>query len=151
MTETEFRAWFYDQKDEEGFLRPRMLSPCWNWTKELNANGYGQTKYYGKRVLTHRLSFRIANGVELKKKEVVRHMCHNRMCFRPAHLRLGSQADNVQDTMKAGRHRGFSGIPQEKEEEILEMLEQDMSLGQICTEADTSYETIRRIKERNHK
>ena len=49
----------------------------------------------------HRVSWAIHNGPIPKGKghhgAVIMHTCDNRLCVNPAHLMLGSQADNVHD------------------------------------------------------
>jgi len=88
---------------------------CWVWPGPKNNRGYGRFSIYrnGKRIrlLTHRLAFKLATGID-PAGMVVRHDCDNPPCCNPAHLRLGSQADNVRDAVErrradpAGLNRG---------------------------------------------
>lgn len=60
-----------------------------------------------KGKLLHRVVWCNANGRDiaaLSPKEVVRHTCDNTRCVNPAHLVIGTQADNVADMMHRGRH-----------------------------------------------
>lgn len=79
---------------------------CWPWQSELNNKGYGVIRLYrgGKtvKVLTHRLAHFLASGEDITNL-VVRHDCDNPPCCNPAHLRSGTQADNMRDAME--RHR----------------------------------------------
>lgn len=50
----------------------------------------------------HRGSFQAHGGV-LLKGEQVRHRCANKLCWNPAHLLKGTQADNEQDKKDQGR------------------------------------------------
>ncbi len=55
-------------------------------------------------VKAHRLSWEIANGRPVPLGLNVLHSCDNPPCVNPAHLRVGSRADNAQD--RADRTRG---------------------------------------------
>lgn len=69
--------------------------------------GYGNILHRGKVMLTHRVAYELAHGVELEGM-VVCHKCDNPPCINPEHLFLGTHADNVHDKMEKGRQtRGF--------------------------------------------
>lgn len=78
---------------------------CWEWIGAKHTGGYGQLRIRGKLRNTHRLSWEIHNG-EIPIGLWVRHTCDNRACVRPEHLLLGTGAENAQDTVARGRHRG---------------------------------------------
>lgn len=67
----------------------------------LNKDGYGtficNENKERKRYLTHRYVYSKFNNVELTTNDVIMHMCDNRACFNPKHLKLGTHADNVKD------------------------------------------------------
>lgn len=73
---------------------------CWTWHGTVLRNGYGQVKFNGKRYLAHRLAFELWSGLPLPERRQVLHaplVCHNRRCCNPAHMRLGTAADNARD------------------------------------------------------
>ncbi len=76
---------------------------CWNWLANKYPNGYGQFQLEGKPRSAHRLSYELAYG-PIPKGLVVRHKCDNPGCVRPEHLELGTQADNVQDSVRRSRN-----------------------------------------------
>lgn len=78
---------------------------CWEWSAEAGANTYGYFTIYRKgrvRLLAHRVSYFLATGVD-PVGLVVRHRCDNPPCVNPAHLLVGTQADNVQDAISRRR------------------------------------------------
>jgi len=79
-----------------------MKNNCIEFQGCKNRGGYGQKWRNGKMWLAHRLAYMDAHGPILKG-QVVRHMCHNPSCVNPDHLVLGTQADNIQDMVDAGR------------------------------------------------
>ncbi len=82
-----------------------MLSECVEWPGYRTKTGYGQQKLDGKVQYVHRLAYATANGLSLQALDgqVVRHKCDNRACVNPAHLEIGSQADNIRDMQARGR------------------------------------------------
>lgn len=76
---------------------------CWEWQGSRDANGYGRIRVAGRGVLVHRLAWELANG-SIPSGAVVRHrVCDNPPCCNPAHLAVGTQADNIADAMEKDR------------------------------------------------
>lgn len=80
---------------------------CWEWQGAVHTNRkerYGVTSFEGRQWLTHRLAYFFANTLPPDPDLNVLHSCDNPSCCNPRHLREGTQADNVDDMMKRGRH-----------------------------------------------
>lgn len=80
---------------------------CWPWTAALNEHGYGVMRpdiqrRNGPTLKAHRASLQLA-GVEIDGL-VVRHFCDNPPCVNPAHLSVGTKADNSADMVGRDRH-----------------------------------------------
>lgn len=90
-------------------VRPfKSIEGCWNWPKSINnRRGYGQfmVRPTPNALIetAHRLSYKFLVG-DIPDGLFVLHKCDNRRCFNPAHLWLGTQADNLQDMVKKRRH-----------------------------------------------
>jgi hypothetical protein len=85
---------------------------CWPWTAgKYKHFGYGQfnagrdSKGRQDTRYAHRVAFQIATGID-PQFAVVMHSCDNPPCCNPAHLSLGTQADNVHDAARKGRYTG---------------------------------------------
>lgn len=79
-------------------------SGCWLWTASVNANGYGMFRVDNARPtkLAHRFSYELAHGVNPGQMHVC-HQCDTPRCVNPAHLWLGTDADNLADMRAKGR------------------------------------------------
>lgn len=83
---------------------------CWAWTGGKWKTGYGfmQTPKYCKRKIvraTH-VAWVTANGnAAIPDGLLVLHSCDNPPCVNPAHLRAGTQKENLADCVSRGRYR----------------------------------------------
>jgi hypothetical protein len=87
---------FWTKVDRKG------AEECWQWTAYRRDTGYGQFRV-GERVeRAHRVAF-LLSGQSIPDGGQVLHHCDNPSCVNPAHLYLGTHADNMRD--KADRAR----------------------------------------------
>lgn len=84
---------------------------CWEWTRD-KQDGYGKfdctrngTRY---QTMAHRASWIIVHGV-IKPGLTVDHLCRNRPCVSPLHLRLLPNLDNARDNGNLGKTHCKSG------------------------------------------
>ena len=75
---------------------------CIEWEGARTTHGYGVTRVAGKNQYVHRLVWIEANG-PIPDGMVVMHTCDNPPCHSIEHLRLGTQAENMQDAGSKGR------------------------------------------------
>lgn len=85
---------------------------CWLWTACKNVDGYGSFPCEElQEHRAHRISWILANG-PIPAGSSVLHKCptgENPSCVNPDHLYLGTQTDNMQDTVAAGTHFSMRG------------------------------------------
>lgn len=77
---------------------------CWVWTGGRYPRGYGRIVMNCKVLYAHRVAYELTYG-SIPTGMHVCHACDNPPCCNPAHLWLGSPADNVADRDAKGRHR----------------------------------------------
>ena len=86
----------------------RASHECWPWQRGLGganrtAHGYA-VRYVGKRQYrVSRLLYRALVG-EIPAGQFILHSCDFPPCCNPAHLRIGTQSDNMRDRTARGRH-----------------------------------------------
>jgi hypothetical protein len=86
----------------EAKCTPEPNSGCWLWTGGYDGEGYGLFWVIEKMIKAHRVSWRLHNG-GIPDDLFVLHKCDVKCCVNPAHLFLGTQKDNIEDSIRKGR------------------------------------------------
>lgn len=71
-----------------------QYSGCWEWTASCNQKGYGNFYYCRCVGKAHRFAWEQAHG-PVPDGMVLDHICKNRKCVNPKHLRTVTNRDNV--------------------------------------------------------
>lgn len=75
---------------------------CWEWTRGLTADNYGEITYRGRQRPVHRVVASIVKNVDIDSPLDALHSCDNKRCFNPDHVFFGTTKENAQDASKKG-------------------------------------------------
>ena len=98
----------------------RTADECWLWKgcvrDQRNRGNYGAWSYVEpirgiKPKGAHQATYLIFTG-DIPEGQIVRHTCDQPLCCNPAHLQLGSVADNNRDRDERGRWVNWYELPQ---------------------------------------
>ena len=99
---------FWLSVNKEGPVHP-IHGQCWFWIASKRDRGYGTITLSGKAIFAHRFIWALLNGT-IPDGLCVLHKCDNPPCVNPAHLFLGTRADNMRDMVQKGRKGTPRGI-----------------------------------------
>lgn len=94
--------------DERFWEKVDRTGECWVWTANRNKAGYGRiASKRGSMEYAHRLSYMMFHGDPGELS--ILHDCDNPPCVNPAHLKAGTQKDNLDDMDRRGRRICLKG------------------------------------------
>jgi len=145
MNDEKLQARFLFFVNKQSGVRLNGLeTDCWEWTGALYTAGYGQTRAsWAPDKYAHRCSYILFNG-EIPEGRLVRHKCDNRKCVNPAHLELGSKADNNKDCRDRNPKANGKKLGDEELPKIADRMKQGELLKDIANEYGMNWKCISR-------
>lgn len=70
------------------------MTNCIESKKGITTNGYSRIRINNKNIQAHRWAWELVNG-QIPDEFVIDHICRNRKCVLPEHLRMVTQQENI--------------------------------------------------------
>lgn len=86
------------------YSKIEITDSCHLWIAGKNHLGYGQFKVKGRHIGAHRVAYALVHGWDSIEGKIVLHSCDNPSCVNPSHLSVGTQSQNVRESVLRGRH-----------------------------------------------
>lgn len=141
----EIRFWFH--------VEIKGLEDCWNFIGRLSSySGHCRYDMNGKSYLAHRIAYKIKYKENIENI-LICHKCDNPRCCNHNHLFKGTAFDNINDSIKKGRHSSVINTPESwskklNREQVLEIRQKAYSgitQKQLSKEYAVGISTISRI------
>lgn len=86
----------------------RITKKCWLWTAAGGHHSQAVFNHDGMTTSAVRLAYNLANGIDpvqpIPSGKVLMHTCDNTLCVNPEHIKMGTDYDNQQDSIRKGRN-----------------------------------------------
>lgn len=141
---------FWQCVDRDGPVPEHVpeLGCCWVWSRRVEPSGYAQFSLSHERhVSAHRYSYEVSVG-PIPDGMIIMHLCDNRRCVRPEHLRAGTHLENSADCVSKGRHARGENTPRAtlRENEVRQILLSQENLETTARRFGVSMTTISSIR-----
>jgi len=138
----------------------RNPDECWPWIGFVTQCGYGRTWIADKAYYAHRVIFNLANPnmIELrsptnkKAQGFLMHLCDNRVCCNPSHLRVANLHENNLDMHEKGRVKHKTGGDHHRSvftnaqiDEIMSLRNNGMTMRQIAEKMNAKTATVKSL------
>lgn len=86
--------------------KTRYVGKCWLYIGGHDEKGYGRVRFNGKKCHVNRVACHLFHGLDLS--DITQHalhkwqICPHKNCWNPEHLYVGTNLDNVKDTVESG-------------------------------------------------
>lgn len=135
------------KKTRYNIIKYNINNGCWICVSHKPNGGYARIRYNGEQILLHRFIYEYFNK-KLRKNQVVRHKCDNKLCINPSHLISGTNLDNIKDRQKRNRQARGEKIGNSKlTSKDIKYIKRSTKNGlQLSKELNVSHSTIYRVK-----
>lgn len=140
---------FWEYVDKKG------PDECWNWLGHKTKDGYGRITAERQNWWTHRLAYESAKGPlpPWSPDNEVQHSCNNPSCCNPAHLWLGTRADNMKTAGEQGTlsRKGLqNGNSKLSPEQVIAIRADERSSRTVASEYGIEKTQVLRIRRGDH-
>lgn len=104
--------------EERFWSKVAKADGCWLWTDKIDLTGYGKIRIRGRAGRphqAHRVSYELNVGL-IPEGLHIDHVCHNKACVNPDHLRLTTNKQNVENRsgLRRDNSSGHQGVMWDK-------------------------------------